>query len=1480
MFESRSFFADLILCVCFLLITLSFLPMSNVRGEAGENSANTQNGTAVNANEDPFGLMRINLSWIAPETGQWSGEISLENGHFSNSIPLGKDPAGATNFFFAEQGRGTIRFQTPYPIMFCGLQTTLHASLSDNLSLLIRNLKTGNEIRQRVPLRDLVQKPVQFPFEETENGILIERCGGDDLPVLIAGAFKPDPNQKTAGYKPFSSMVFSPGETLYVRVAPRLFNIPPGTEIVLAASLHSGNPQKPLWKEARDWNPQTQSIVDLAIPIPEILGPFQLDLALQLKNGARSSFSILPHQQNRKEKDLALRSIQGIIVSSAKVSSNESDGADDIDSLRNGLLETVDPSNPAWWKVFAKKPLFSENRREKKSETLISPDLIRAQQSNLSEKNSDFLKFWKMGGLQVNLNHWRSGTSWGQWEDLWKQSRGSGHLRPYKTKDPSQESFVELIPDPNPDIIPWESYTIPVREPGKPHILEIEYLSHVPQSLGISIIEPSVSGGIFPKSIDSGFIVRENPLCDLMPNRVLRHQILFWPKTKSPCILIMNRDTKTSAVFGRIRMYRAKDQVNIVPRQRGARRFASFMARPSLCDQFSAVRAESPIGVLGSEDWNTFYQAADRTAFHLKTCRSDTLLLGSVADGSALYPSRYLNPTPVFDSGIFLQNGKDPIRKDVLEFMAKTFDREGLSLIPCIDFNFRLPRLEEKLFDVVRSGNAEDLRWVEGIRSIGPEGSLYIDRFQDQKGIGPHYNLLHPLVQEAMIEVITELLDRYAAHPSFDGLGIQLSMNGFAQLPDDVYFGMDDLTFGRFIRESGVAEKFKDKKEVSLAQVLSAAGTARYRLRAEFIRDHCRESWIQWRGEAAAKFYSRAADLITARRPELSLYLVGSKILDGDLSRLHLYPSLTKRPQVRQALREIGMDPDLYANSKSVVFLRPGSLNDLAPLHRRIVDFELESPSAIELFSKDKFRNGAIFFHHSEPKNLPSFDQKSPYRPTLTQIAALPLPSDFENRKRFANQLACMDTLAFFDGGEMLPTGQEMSMKEWIEVFHSLPAIPFENFSSAGKGKENEERNDQPIIIRHLKTDRAHWFYMVNNAPFHTGIKLSMKFKPGTRFFKFTGGRKTDEPHTEFDSLLWTVSLRPYDLIAFVVDDPNVILADPVILRSEEICGPNGRLNQAVQNYIDRILIARLGVPSIMENASFEVPSPGFAVSAKDPKEKGFLELPKFNLLKSPFAKKEETNQPESKRESGPMFDSIPGWRPFGDKNFEVSLNDAVFKDGRKSLKLTSRGGAGGVISAPLPMPKTGRICLQAAIGVPGEQNTLSLRVCLTGKYRNAPYLREVHIGKNVLDRIGQNRRKENITAKDQKVFWTEEVILFERLPFEGLEDLSVRFDLLDTGTVWIDQIRIYKIAFADAEQKDLMRLIQTAEYRAEKNRVCDSLSLLDSWWAQLLRNEIPDNSSLLANRPVRPNIPELPKENNAPPEEEKKNFFKKIFSW
>ena len=60
----------------------------------------------------------------------------------------------------------------------------------------------------------------------------------------------------------------------------------------------------------------------------------------------------------------------------------------------------------------------------------------------------------------------------------------------------------------SPDVS-WEAYTLSVGTPGKPYVLEVEYPSDVPQTLGLSIVETNAAGTLVPIGLDSGINVSE-----------------------------------------------------------------------------------------------------------------------------------------------------------------------------------------------------------------------------------------------------------------------------------------------------------------------------------------------------------------------------------------------------------------------------------------------------------------------------------------------------------------------------------------------------------------------------------------------------------------------------------------------------------------------------------------------------------------------------------------------------------------------------------------------------------------------------------------------------------------------------------------------------------------------------------------------------------------------------------------------------------
>ena len=70
-------------------------------------------------------------------------------------------------------------------------------------------------------------------------------------------------------------------------------------------------------------------------------------------------------------------------------------------------------------------------------------------------------------------------------------------------------------------------------------MLEVEYPSDTPQTLGLSIVEPNAAGVPAPIGLDSGVDVDDEPLKDASPHWA-KHRLVFWPRTNAPILVLTN----------------------------------------------------------------------------------------------------------------------------------------------------------------------------------------------------------------------------------------------------------------------------------------------------------------------------------------------------------------------------------------------------------------------------------------------------------------------------------------------------------------------------------------------------------------------------------------------------------------------------------------------------------------------------------------------------------------------------------------------------------------------------------------------------------------------------------------------------------------------------------------------------------------------------------------------------------------------------
>ena len=1071
---------------------------------------------------------------------------------------------------------------------------------------------------------------------------------------------------------------------------------------------------------------RTVQWIPVSLIMPTAEGVYDIGISFQRKGEMNPGQGLLAGSLQRRPAKTVIRSvISCVVINSAPFRRSVGDlqiaaGAEQPD--------LIDSANPAWWKRLPKAPGLPKVANLPKfpglrpvgapqNPTNSAPGI--AQSSTHSKPLAELFELWKAyNELPTGLGPFTAPAS--------------------------------------PGSVPWEASQLSIKEPGKPHLLELKYPSGIPQTLGIAVVEliHADGGPILTVSAESGINVVEEIVSDSKTNRFLTHQIVFWPKTKSPMLLLTNHRLHQDILIDTVRTIRLADAPNRLSQPFGGepqRLLAGYIHRPEVLEPLASS--------IGGTDWQTLYEGATRFVDRLRYGGYDGTMLVVATDGKTLYPATHYESA--VDAGPLIGIDGRPVQKDVLELIGRLFDREGLTLIPAIDFNSPLPALERA---IQRDPNlAAELAWT------GPDGPAFLPPDRSRSVSGPFYNLLHPLVQDTMIDTVRELATRGARHPSFGGVSIVLSPNGFAQIPDP-FWGLDDLTIAQFQQEMNI--------ELPGAVKASPenASPSRFAARAQFFQTNVAgwAAWIHWRTLKVNEFYRRAALALTEVRPDATLYLAGGTMLDSPTFQQYCTPSLLSRTSLAQVLRLAGFDPILFAETPSVVFLRPNRSateidDEAAAVYRELETAEFGTTS----------RDGVLFFHGP-----------------LTKEQSMIVPSGERNRRRFVQRLAQEDIMTFFDGGTALPLGEEEAFHPLAAAFRQLPKTPFQTFVAQTNGES--EKSLQPVTVRFLETPSGLFVYLLNDAPFSVEAKLTFTVSPNVPLEEL-GGRRPIDPAflaRKEGQLSWLASLAPYDFIAVRLPEPTAVLRSVDVYRPTAICGPNGTLKRKIDEIGERIQTARNGI--------------------------------QWNALENPGCEMTADSATE-----------LVGWTRYGGQTFTAAYDSATRYSGNASLKLESKNATPSeeaVLSNVFPAPETGRLFVSAFLGVSG--NSPPLNVVLAATYRAAPQVLRFRI--------------EPEAAATSGVQWRKIVVPFDRLPKEHLEDLRIGFELIGPGTVWIDDVTLYHIAFTKEELAELHTQTSVADFRRSADRISDLLVLLEGYWPEFLSRNVPMEPSVTVEpRPV-----------------------------
>lgn len=993
-----------------------------------------------------------------------------------------------------------------------------------------------------------------------------------------------------------NSLVFAPGETLKCSLEPHVLPLPDGGRARIKVQL-TGSSGKELWGQQHEVQAGHEVTIPLEVPLPNEEGVY--DILIAAANNPNWSQAV--RQPLGSKRTIAERHVQLLVLAPQRPAAPRTD-------RELAQVIEIDPANPRWFDKLNKLP-------------------------------------------QLQLTKSRTPRSW-------KGPLGNGCLQ---TRRHALGELAQLNPNADSPDVSWEAYWLPIAQPGRPYIVEIDYPSDVSQTLGISVVEPNAAGAMMPIGLDSGLDHTAEATGSESSPRWLRHRLTFWPRTTTPMVLMTNGREHAPAVYGKIRVLSSGERLTraIADRPAANRRLlAAYFDRPLIPENFSAEESLDPWSGRSLDDWWTFYEGGTRLVEYLNHAGHNGLMLGALADGSTIYPSTQLSPTPRYDTGVFFATGQDPIRKDVLEMLFRLFDREDLQLIPTVEFATPLPELE-----AIRRVAGPD---AQGIEWIGAEGTGWTAASPAQRGLAPYYNLLHPRVQQAMLGVLRELAERYAQHPSFAGLSVRLSADGYAQLlgPD---WGLDDTTIAQFERDTKLQ--------------VPGDGPQRFAQRSAFLaQEPQHKAWLEWRASQLSNFYHRAYEELAAIRPGSRLYLAGAGMIGGAELESDLRPALPRRTTVTAAMLRVGVDARHYqGEQQQIVLLRPERVLSQASLSARAADLEINQMSDFDRCFQPAAITGSLFFHAPREVRIESFDQKSPFKPSYAWLVSQPVPSGEQNRRRFVHSLATLDTQVMVDGGWLLPMGQEESTRDFVAAYRALPSVRFQSI-----GSRQASDTSQPVTFRSGVQGGRTYLYVVNDAPFATTARVHIDAVPSCRIEELTGTRKVAPLRPETGSgLFWEVHLEPYDLVAVRLSEQNVQFSNP------QASWPNSvetALGSQIRKLGARAAALRNPPPlDVVINPGFERPAAG--------------------------------NSP------------IPDWDATTQRGVNIQFDKTQKHSGQQSVKIASTAAVACLVSRPFASPGTGRLSMAVWLRVDDVSRQPPLRLALEGKLQGRDYYRFAPVG-------------------------------------------------------------------------------------------------------------------------------------------------------
>ena len=904
-------------------------------------------------------------------------------------------------------------------------------------------------------------------------------------------------------------------------------------------------------------------------------------------------------------------------------------------------------------------------------------------------------------------------------------------------------ALFRLPPSRSADELAWEAIQLSGVVPGAPHRLEIDHPLADDEMVSITVLE-QVGPGVVA-TYQGGFAVEGQA----GSTGVGRHACTFWPHTRAPLIVIGNGSLRTPASFGTVRILAGPAHLptaTTIPNGQAPRRSTYGVVELPDLDGFGGpFRVESDGGRMHS-DWRTTLVAARTSAEWFAAQGAAGAMVTVFADGAAAWPSSKAAAAPRWDGTGSFDSPFEPVPKDVVELLCRTYRRQGLRLVPAIDCHGPLLAVEARLAAQTDA---------TGLVCVGRDG-------RPRRGGSPLYNILDPRVQEAIEGIVFELAGRVEGREAVDGIALLLPHDGWFHLPG-VAWGLDDATFARFIAAHPTA-----------AAAVAAAGPdamraddVRFAVRAALVEGQLRESWLDWRCAEIAAFVERLASRIAAQDPERTLSIVPTTLFTtGDLAT-RFRPVLAQEPATAEIGREIGLDPARLTATDSVVWVSPHVhvatdtmverdtlrlMNRTAGMEaaraRRRAALALEQPTAIDLrpvVAAGTFGSAA----------------------TTAPARVHAVRTGVARERMLAEIVSAADCERVYDSALAFRQADDLDHR-LARMLATLPESRLETIPDA----------PPPLVARAVSGKAGTAVVVTNLSPVRCRALLDTTATTARLFDGVDTRPLAADPTGEiaFDLGPWQTRV--------------VTGVGPATLR-----GAGVEFDAGLAERIERDLM-RLR----KRRAALEMPAPVEV-----------LDNPGFEF---------------------PDHDGgVPGWELLEPQRGKLRIVSGAPDGTGRGVAFGSEHGLATLRSNPFSPPATGRLSIALWLRIePGDPQPV-LRIALEGLQDDREYYRFAAVGHGPASRPLSPQ-------------WSQFVLQVDDLPTRGMESLRVRLDLLAGGTVQVDDVRIFDLAFDESQRVQLSKVLALADHHLASGDLGACVLDLDSHWPRFLDAFVTDDAA------------------------------------